>query len=52
MVETKGLDPAIADKIGTFVRRKGTFELLDELEQSDLGQNNTAKVGNKVKLVI
>eukprot|EP00116_Pleurobrachia_bachei_P019370 sb/3479632/ len=25
--------------------RKGTFELLDELEQSDLGQNNTAKEG-------
>ena len=45
MVETKGLDPAVADKIGVLVQKKGQFDLIEELEKSDLGENKSAAVG-------
>ena len=44
MVEVKGLDPAVADKIGILVQKKGQFELIEELEKSDLGSNKSAAV--------
>ncbi|KAL5254385.1 hypothetical protein ACHWQZ_G013985 [Mnemiopsis leidyi] len=45
MVETKGLDPAVADKIGVLVQKKGQFDLIEELEKSDLGENKSAAAG-------
>lgn len=45
MVEVKGLDPAVADKIGILVQKKGQFELIEELEKSDLGLNKSAAAG-------
>lgn len=45
MVETKGLDEAVADKIGVLVRKKGQFDLIEELEKSDLGSNKCAAAG-------
>ena len=44
MVETKGLDPAVADKIGVLVQKKGQFDLIEQLEKSDLGENKSAAV--------
>ena len=43
-MEVKGLDPEVADKIGVLVQKKGQFELIDELEKSDLGANKSAAV--------
>merc|ERR1711963_585201 len=45
MVEEKGLDPVIADKIGDFVKLSGGQDLIDKLLSSDLGQNKSAKAG-------
>merc|ERR1719153_1706481 len=45
MVDEKGLDEASADKIGEFVRMAGGEELVDQLLESDLGKNKTAKQG-------
>ena len=46
MVETKGLDPAVADKIGEYVKHKGGPELLEKLKaDSALTANASAKVG-------
>merc|ERR1719232_275678 len=45
MVEVKGLDPAVADKIGLLVQKKGQFDLIEELEKSDLGGNKSAAAG-------
>ena len=46
MVETKGLDPAVADKIGEYVKHKGGPELLATLEaDSALTANKSAKAG-------
>ena len=44
MVEVKGLDPAVADKIGLLVPKKGQCDSIEELEQSDLGGNKSAAV--------
>ena len=46
MVELKGLDPEVADKIGTFVVFKGGREMCDILEEK-LGSNETAMIGIK-----
>jgi len=46
MVELKGLDPEVADKIGTFVVFKGGREMCDILEEK-LGSNETAMTGIK-----
>ena len=35
MIEEKGLDPEVADKIGEYVQKKGGKELLDELLQDE-----------------
>ena len=43
-MEVKGLDPAVADKIGLLVQKKGQFDLIEELEKSDLGANKSAAV--------
>jgi histidyl-tRNA synthetase len=40
MVEQKGLDEAVADKIKTYVTRKGGKELLEELKKDDALTNN------------
>lgn len=46
MVETKGLDPAVADKIGEYVKHKGGPELLEKLKaDAALTANPCAKVG-------
>ncbi|OMH85443.1 Histidine-tRNA ligase, mitochondrial [Zancudomyces culisetae] len=46
MVVDKGLDEIIADKIGTYVRRKGGPELVDSLlEDSELTSNKRLKEG-------
>lgn len=46
MVDTKGLDPAVADKIGEYVKHKGGPELLEKLKtDSALTANASAKVG-------
>lgn len=46
MVEEKGLDPAVADKIQTYVLRKGGRELLDSLRADQaLIDNVSAKAG-------
>lgn len=46
MVETKGLDPAVADKIGEYVKHKGGPELLEQLKaDAALTANPSAKVG-------
>ncbi|WPB01896.1 Cytoplasmic and mitochondrial histidine tRNA synthetase [Cercospora beticola] len=47
MTEEKGLDPAIADRIGEYVvGRKGTEELLAELQKDEhLAANESAKAG-------
>jgi len=46
MVEEKGLDPSIADKIGQYVSLKGSRELLEKLLQDELlSKNKRAKEG-------
>lgn len=46
MTEDKGLDPAIADKIGEYVVRKGGLDLLESLQQDPaLSANDIAKAG-------
>ncbi|KAI9932857.1 Cytoplasmic and mitochondrial histidine tRNA synthetase [Aspergillus wentii] len=46
MVEEKGLDGAVADKIETFVLQKGTRDLLEKLLQNEeLTANASAKAG-------
>lgn len=45
MVETKGLCPSVADKIGAFVQFKGGREMIDRIMASELGQNPQAKEG-------
>ncbi|KAF7791075.1 hypothetical protein EIP86_002036 [Pleurotus ostreatoroseus] len=46
MTDTKGLDAAVADKIGEYVKHKGGPELLDTLRQdSALMANASAKAG-------
>ncbi|PPQ93420.1 hypothetical protein CVT25_004492 [Psilocybe cyanescens] len=46
MTEEKGLDPAVADKIGEYVKHKGGPELLALLEANEaLSSNKSAKQG-------
>ncbi|KAF2230770.1 histidyl-tRNA synthetase mitochondrial precursor [Viridothelium virens] len=46
MTEEKGLDAAVADRIGTYVVRKGGRDLLDALKQDEaLSVNESAKKG-------
>lgn len=46
MTEEKGLEPAIADKIGEFVVHKGGRDLLDKLKSNpELGASESAKKG-------
>ena len=46
MTEEKGLEPEIADKIGTFVQKKGTRDLLEELlANEELTANAAFKAG-------
>lgn len=46
MTEDKGLDPAIADKIGAYVNQKGGKDLLETLRaNADLVANESAKAG-------
>ena len=46
MTEVKGLDPAVADKIGEYVQLKGSRELLDKLRTDEaLSNNASAKQG-------
>lgn len=54
MVEEKGLEPAIADKIGSYVKHKGTTELLETLmKDSALVGNKRAKEGlEDIKLLL
>lgn len=42
MTEEKGLDPAVADKIGEYVMKKGGRDLLDELLKDETLTSNTA----------
>ena len=54
MVEEKGLDGSIADKIGEYVKLKGSTELLEKLiSDSFLTKNKRAKEGlEDVKLLL
>jgi len=45
MVDEKGLDEEAADRIGKYVRMSGGLDLVDQLLESDLGKNKTAKQG-------
>ena len=46
MTEEKGLDPAVADKIGTYVNFKGGRDLLSNLSSDEtLSANLSAKKG-------
>lgn len=46
MTEEKGLEPSIADKIGEYVRMKGSVkEMVERLEADSLMDNETAKEG-------
>ncbi|KDQ18236.1 hypothetical protein BOTBODRAFT_53021 [Botryobasidium botryosum FD-172 SS1] len=45
MTEEKGLDPAVADKIGEYVKLKGGPELLTQLKADPLASNASAKAG-------
>lgn len=46
MTEDKGLDPAIADKIGEFVKLKGSRDILEQLQaHPELAANASAKQG-------
>ncbi|ORY04836.1 histidyl-tRNA synthetase [Basidiobolus meristosporus CBS 931.73] len=54
MTQDKGLDGAVADKIGEYVKLKGGRDLLEKLEQDDvLMANASAKAGlNDMKLFL
>lgn len=46
MTEEKGLDPGVADKIGEYVKLKGSEELLEKLlNDQTLSKNKLAKEG-------
>ncbi|XP_074649907.1 histidine--tRNA ligase-like isoform X2 [Tubulanus polymorphus] len=46
MVDEKGLDPAVADKIGSYVKLNGGMDLIEKLETDEhLTGNKTAKKG-------
>ena len=46
MVDEKGLEPEIADKIGEFVKLSGGQDLIDKLIEGELGQKSkSAKAG-------
>lgn len=45
MCNEKGLDSAVADRIGEFVRLNGSVELVDQMLQGELGTNPNAKKG-------
>lgn len=45
MCDQKGLDGAVADKIGDLVIKSGDVALIDELLQSEMGANKDAKKG-------
>ena len=46
MTEEKGLDEAVADKIGEYVKHKGSRDLLDRLRADEtLIANKSAKLG-------
>ena len=46
MTDAKGLDPAVADKIGEYIKHKGGLRLLDSLSAgSTLMANKRAKEG-------
>lgn len=45
MVQEKGLEDGVADKIGQFVQRRGGVELVQELLASELASNAQAKRG-------
>jgi histidyl-tRNA synthetase len=46
MTEEKGLDPAVADKIGTYVNFEGSRDLLSKLSSDEtLSANPSAKKG-------
>ena len=46
MTEEKGLDPAVADKIGTYVNFKGGRDLLSNLSSDEtISANLSAKKG-------
>jgi len=45
MVEVKKLDPAVADKIGVLIQKKGVLDLVEELEGSELSQNKNVATG-------
>lgn len=46
MTETKGLEPAVADKIGEYVKHKGGPSLLQQLRaDATLMANPSAKLG-------
>lgn len=53
MIDEKGLDPLIADKIGSYVVLKGSTNLLDKLLQDpELSGNKRAKEGlDEIKLL-
>ena len=46
MVDEKNLDPAIADKIGEFVKLSGGQDLIDKLLSSELGQKSKIRINN------
>ena len=53
MVETKGLAPAVADKIGEYVKHKGGPSLLDTLSaDSTLMANKRAKEGVEAMAIL
>lgn len=47
MVNEKGLSPAVADRIGEYVRLSGKIELVDQLLQDEMlvGQSKSARDG-------
>jgi histidyl-tRNA synthetase len=45
MTEEKGLDPAVADQIGEFVKLKGGPELLAQLRETRIASNKSALAG-------
>jgi histidyl-tRNA synthetase len=45
MTEEKGLDGAVADKIGDYVKLKGGPELIATLRATELSGNKSAKIG-------
>ena len=45
MIDEKGLDPEVADKIGEYVQKKGGKELLDELLKDETLTSNGSFTG-------